>query len=149
MQQVIAGAPRPWARRATAIAAWLVGAAVLCRVAVAAGPNVLFIAVDDLRPQLGCYGDGMASSPRIDALAASGVRFDRAYCQFALCNPSRASLLSGRRPETLGVVTLAEFLRDRNPDLVTLPEHFRLQGYETRSYGKIFHVTNGNHDDER
>jgi len=111
-------------------------------------PNVLFIAVDDLRPMLGCYGDTTARSPCIDAFAATATRFDRAYCQFALCNPSRASLLSGRRPETLGVVTLAKFLRDGNPDLVTLPEHFKAHGYETRSYGKIFHVTNGNHDDE-
>ncbi len=112
-------------------------------------PNVLFIAVDDLRPMLGCYGDPSVQSPHIDRLAASGVRFERAYCQFALCNPSRSSLLAGRRPETLGVFTLAKFLRDGNPDVITLPEHFRSHGYETRSYGKIFHVTNGNHDDER
>ena len=112
-------------------------------------PNVLFIAVDDLRPMLGCYGDTSVQSPCIDAFAASATRFDRAYCQFALCNPSRASLLAGRRPETLGVVTLAKFVRDGNPDLVTLPEHFMAHGYETRSYGKIFHVTNGNHDDAR
>ena len=112
-------------------------------------PNVLFIAMDDLRPMLGCYGDSTVQSPRIDAFAATATRFDRAYCQFALCNPSRSSLLSGRRPETLGVFTLAKFLRDGNPDVITLPEHFKAHGYETRSYGKIFHVTNGNHDDER
>lgn len=112
-------------------------------------PNVLFIAIDDLRPMLGCYGDDTVRSPRIDAFAATGVRFDRAYCQFALCNPSRSSVLSGRRPETLGVFTLAKFLRDGNQDLVTLPEHFKAHGFETRSYGKIFHVTNGNHDDDR
>ncbi|MFM9010187.1 MAG: sulfatase [Planctomycetota bacterium] len=134
-------------REVRSIAGWLLLAtAVACRGA-AAGPNVLFIAVDDLRPELGCYGSRTASSPHIDALAASGVRFDRGYCQFALCNPSRSSLLSGRRPETLGVVTLARFFRDGNPGIVTLPEHFRLHGYESRSYGKIFHVTNGNHDD--
>ena len=110
--------------------------------------NVLFIAVDDLRPMLGCYGDTMVQSPCIDAFAATATRFDRAYCQFALCNPSRASLLAGRRPETLGVFTLAKFVRDGNPDVVTLPEHFKNHGYETRSYGKIFHVTNGNHGDD-
>jgi iduronate 2-sulfatase len=112
-------------------------------------PNVLFVAIDDLRPMLGCYGDDSVQSPRIDAFATTATRFDRAYCQFALCNPSRSSLLAGRRPETLGVFTLAKFLRDGNPDVITLPEHFRTHGYETRSYGKIFHVTNGNHDDER
>jgi iduronate 2-sulfatase len=111
--------------------------------------NVLFIAIDDLRPMLGCYGDPTIRSPRIDRLAEEGVRFDRAYCQFALCNPSRASLLAGRLPETLGIFTLAQFVRDRNPDVVTLPEHFRNHGYESRCYGKIFHVTNGNHEDAR
>jgi len=109
--------------------------------------NVLFIVVDDLRPILGCYGDTRVKSPRIDSLAAGGMRFDRAYCQYALCNPSRSSLLAGRRPETLGIFTLAKFVRDGHPDVVTLPEHFKQHGYETRSYGKIFHVTNGNHDD--
>ena len=114
----------------------------------AGGPlNVLFIVVDDLRPILGCYGDERVKSPRIDALAAEGIRFDRAYCQYALCNPSRSSLLSGRRPESLEIFTLAKFVRDGHPDVVTLPEHFKAHGYEARSYGKIFHVTNGNHDD--
>jgi iduronate 2-sulfatase len=129
----------------TVIVAWQGGAAH----AAPARPNVLFIAVDDLRPMLGCYGDATVQSPCIDAFAATATRFERAYCQFALCNPSRASMLSGRRPETLGVFTLARFLRDGNPDVVTLPEHFKAHGYETRSYGKIFHVTNGNHDDDR
>jgi arylsulfatase A-like enzyme len=110
--------------------------------------NVLFIAVDDLRPMLGCYGHPTVQSPCIDAFAATATRFERAYCQFALCNPSRSSLLAGRRPETLGVFTLAKFVRDGNPDVVTLPEHFKHHGYETRSYGKIFHVTNGNHGDD-
>lgn len=110
-------------------------------------PSVVFIVIDDLRPMLGCFGDATVRSPCIDAFATTAMRFDRAYCQFALCNPSRASFLSGRRPETLGVFTLARFFRDGNPGIVTLPQHFKDHGYETRSLGKIFHVTNGNHDD--
>jgi iduronate 2-sulfatase len=111
--------------------------------------NVLFIAVDDLRPELGCYPDAsrLVRSPNIDNLAASGLRFDRAYCQFALCNPSRSSLLTGRRPETLQVFDLKTFVRKNNPGISTLPELFKNNGYETRSYGKIFHAGNGNHDD--
>lgn len=110
-------------------------------------PNVLFIALDDLRPQLGCYGDAVAKSPNIDALAKRSVVFNRAYCQFALCNPSRSSLLAGRRPESLGVYDLKTFLRTNNPGLVTLPQLFKDNGYVSLSYGKIFHTGNGNHED--
>jgi arylsulfatase A-like enzyme len=109
--------------------------------------NVLFLAVDDLRPELGCYGHPMIKSPNIDRLAAQGLRFNRAYCQEALCNPSRASLLTGLRPATLGVFDLATHFRDRKPDVVTLPQLFKKNGYASISLGKIFHTTNGNHDD--
>ena len=111
-------------------------AAPLCGVAQARQkPNVLFIAVDDLRPALGCYGDETAVTPNIDALARKGVLFQRAYCQQAVCSPSRLSLITGRRPDTIRVWDLATHFRNTMPDLVTLPQHFKqhavwLAGFE-------------------
>ncbi len=102
-------------------------------------PNILFLAVDDLRPELGCYGSPIAVSPNIDKLAASGLLFNRAYCQQAICGPSRASLMSGARPETIGITHNYRLLRDGDIDVITLPEHFRNNGYETVYCGKIFH----------
>ena len=102
-------------------------------------PNVLFIAVDDLRPELGCYGHPLAKTPNIDRLAAHGVRFNRAYCQEAICSPSRASLMTGMRPNSLGVTDNVTYFRDTTPDVVTLPQHFRNHGYETVFMGKIYH----------
>ena len=102
-------------------------------------PNVLFIAVDDLRPSIGCYGDPHAITPNIDRLAQTGVRFDRAYCQVAVCNPSRASLMTGLRPDKLGVWTLPIHFREAMPTAVTLPQWFRSHGYQAVSHGKIFH----------
>ena len=102
-------------------------------------PNILFIAIDDLRPELGCYGSEIAVSPNMDALASNGLLFNRAYCQQAICGPSRASLLSGTRPDTNGIIHNYVKLRDLNPDIVTLPQHFGTNGYDTVSLGKIFH----------
>lgn len=101
-------------------------------------PNVLLIVADDLRPELGCYGS-VAKTPNIDALAKRGVRFERAYCQQALCNPSRSSFLTGQRPDTLGLWCNGTHFRDLRPAVVTLPELFKENGYVTRDVGKIFH----------
>lgn len=102
-------------------------------------PHILFIAIDDLRPELGCYGSPIAKSPVLDALAADGVRFDRAYCQQAICSPSRASLMTGARPDDIGVIENTAYFRELNPDIVTLPQHFIAHGYETAFTGKIYH----------
>ena len=117
-------------------------------VAHAAKPlNVLFIAVDDLRPELGCYGHPVVQTPHIDRLAASGTVFTSAYCQQAVCNPTRASLMTGLRPETLKVFDLTTHFRDAMPEAVTIAEHFRNHGYHSERVGKIFHTGHGNRDD--
>ncbi|MBP7141766.1 MAG: sulfatase [Opitutaceae bacterium] len=114
-------------------------------IAAAAAPprNVLFIVVDDLNTALGCYGDPLAKTPNIDRLAARGVRFDQASCQYPLCNPSRVSFLSGRRPESTGVYVLSTSARKAMPEAVMLPQFFRQQGYFTVGAGKIFHNAQG------
>jgi iduronate 2-sulfatase len=101
--------------------------------------NVLFIAVDDLRPDLGCYGHPLVKTPNLDRLAQRGMLFQRAYCQQALCNPSRASVMTGRSVDTLRLWDLQTHFRDTLPDVVTLPEHFKNQGYFTQNIGKIYH----------
>ena len=101
--------------------------------------NVLLIVVDDLNTSLGCYGNTAVRSPNIDRLAARGVRFDRTYCQYPLCNPSRVSFLSGRRPESSGVYVLNIPARTAFPDAVMLPQFFRQRGYFSAGAGKVFH----------
>ncbi len=103
-------------------------------------PNVLFIASDDMRPQLGCYGDPTVKSPHLDALAKRGVVFMQSYVQEALCSPSRISMLSGRYPATTGIFEIGRTLRTTMPDITTLPQHFKNNGYHTRSLGKVYHV---------
>src|SRR5712664_351705 len=101
--------------------------------------NVLFIISDDLRPELGAYGNQIIKTPNIDALAARGMRFDRAYAQFPLCNPSRSSLLNGHYPTQTGVMDNNTYFRARHPDYVSLPQYFKEHGYATLRTGKIFH----------
>ncbi len=114
-------------------------AASPARAAATTRPNVLLITCDDLRSELGCYGVSAIKSPNLDRLASRGVRFDRAYCQYPVCNPSRVSFLTGLRPDSTGVVNNDLNFRSRLPDIVTLPQLFRQHGYFTASLGKIFH----------
>jgi len=101
--------------------------------------NVLFLISDDLRPELGAYGNPYIKTPNIDRLAARGTRFDRAYAQYPLCNPSRTSLLTGRYPTETGVMDNNKYFRQEHPDWVTLPQYFKQNGYATLRTGKIFH----------
>jgi beta-galactosidase len=112
-------------------------------------PNVLFIAVDDLRPELNCYGDSHMHTPNIDRLAKQGLLFHRAYCQQAVSAPSRNSIMTGLRPDAMGIYDLQTFFRTKVPDVVTLPEHFKNNGYRTETTGKIFHTSHGNRDDRQ
>lgn len=102
-------------------------------------PNILFIAVDDLKTSVSPYGDTLARTPSLERIASEGVTFMNNYCQFPLSGPTRASLLTGLRPDHTGVYTLDGIFRKNNPEAVTLPEYFKLNGYETIGIGKIFH----------
>jgi arylsulfatase A-like enzyme len=106
-------------------------------------PNVLFVIVDDLNCRIASYGDPVAKTPHLDRLAARGVRFDRAYCNFPLCNPSRSSVLSGQFPTTTGVLDNKTWLvpPDGHP---TLPQHFQKHGYSRAEFGKIWHEAGNN-----
>src|SRR5439155_25967323 len=117
-------------------------ALITCALATAAPttrPNVLFVICDDLNTtSIGCYGNKICKTPNIDRLAAMGVRFERAYCQWPLCLPSRNSFMAGRRPTATYVG--GGLLRERVPDVEFLPEHFRKNGYFTARIGKLFHT---------
>lgn len=120
---------------------------VSCLSAADQRPNVLLICVDDLKPMLGCYGATTIQTPQLDRLAERGVVFERAYCNQAVCAPSRHALLTGRRPTTLGIYDLGTRFRLVAPDLVTLPQHFKQHGWRTEAMGKVYHVSHGNTDD--
>ncbi len=110
-------------------------------------PNVLMICVDDLKPQLGCYGSTIAQTPNVDRLAKRGVLFESAYCNQSVCSPSRNALMTSLRPQTLGIYELATHFRKAAPEAVTLTQHFMKHGYRAEGLGKIFHVGHGNIDD--
>lgn len=101
--------------------------------------NVLFIAIDDLKPELGCYGNKIVKTPNIDRLAKMGTVFLSNYCQQAVCGPTRASIMTGMRPDVTKVWDLKTKMREANPDIVSLPQYLITQGYVTSGVGKIFH----------
>ncbi|WP_198953771.1 sulfatase-like hydrolase/transferase [Rhodopirellula sp. MGV] len=110
-------------------------------------PNVLMILVDDLKPTIGCFGDEVAKTPNLDALTAKGMRFDSAYCNQAVCAPSRFTLMLGSHSTSTGLYGLGSQLRQIVPDAVTIPQHFANHGYRTESLGKVFHIGHGNYGD--
>ncbi len=123
---------------------WLIGcfagiAIPVVSSAAAERPNVLFVIVDDLRPELGCYGNREIKTPSFDEFAKGAIAFTRAYCQAAACAPARAAVMTGLRPDTTRVWDLKGKFRVNMPEVVTLPQHFHEYGYYTVSMGKIFH----------
>jgi iduronate 2-sulfatase len=130
--------PAPSSLRRCLGAALLVGALASTAFGQDKPKHVLFIALDDLKPILGCYGDPLVKTPHIDRLAARGTVFLQNYCQQAVCGPTRASLMTGKRPDYTQVWDLKTKMRDINPDILTLPQYFRQQGYTTAGIGKIY-----------
>ena len=103
-------------------------------------PNILFIAIDDLKPILGCYGDKMIKTPNIDRIAKNGTIFMANYCQQAVCGPTRASLMTGKRPDYTKIWDLKTKMRDVNPDILSIPQYFITQGYSTQGVGKVYDI---------
>ncbi len=145
----------PTQLRFVAVLASLMVLGLACDLRAAEGqhPNVLFLISDDLNNFLGCYGDSRAKTPHVDRLAARGVRFERAYCAFPLCGPSRNSLLTGLYPNSTGILANAQIFRQTIPSQHSMPQAFRLEGYFAARIGKLYHYnvprsigTNG-HDD--
>ena len=131
---------------------WL-ACGVLGTAAAAPRKNVLFLISDDLNTLIGCYGDPLARTPNIDRLAARGVRFDRAYCSFPLCGPSRNSMLTGLYPNSTGIFSNSQIFRQSVPERISLPQAFRLEGYLATRIGKLYHygvpnsIGTAGHDD--
>jgi iduronate 2-sulfatase len=125
----------------------LVTALGFAAVQAAQKPNVLLILVDDLKPAMGCYGDNAAITPNMDALARRGMQFDMAYCNQAVCAPSRFTLMLGAHSTSTGLYGLGSHLRKAWPGAVTMPQHFAKHGYRTESLGKVFHIGHGNQGD--
>ena len=110
--------------------------------------NVLLILVDDLKPTIRSFGDAVAITPNLDRLAASGLRFEMAYCNQSVCMASRYNLLLGSRSTSTGFYNFGTQFREVYPDAVTLPQHFMNNGYVAHSMGKIFHIGHGNTNDD-
>ncbi|WP_425398716.1 sulfatase [Aeoliella sp.] len=121
----------------------------VCSLAAAKQPNVLLILVDDLKPSFGAYGAEFVHSPNLDRLAARGMRFEAAYCNQAVCAPSRNNLLTGARSTSLGVYSLSRHFRKAAPDAITLPQYFKQHGYHAAGVGKVFHIGHGNTGDPK
>ena len=113
----------------------------------ASRPSVLMILVDDLKPTIGAFGDPIAKSPNLDRLAERGVRFERAYCNQAVCAPSRNTLMTGARSTTTGLYDLGTHFRNAVPDAVTLTQYFMRHGYFASGVGKVFYIGHGNTND--
>jgi iduronate 2-sulfatase len=120
----------------------------LCPASEQEKKNVLLICVDDLKPNIGAYGDPLARTPNLDKLAARSLVFENAFCNQAVCSPSRNSLLTALRPQTLGIYDLGTNFRKSRPNAVTFPQLFKNHGYHTEAMGKIFHVGHGNNEDK-